>query len=199
MAVALLFLSLCIVFRTSKEELERHDSSIPKADLERSSRLADRADPQKLNARIPVALDETFDASNYKNLDYLPGSFAAGDDGTRAYLRIPSTRTRVSLAPNSMGEYPIQAAGLRESVGIRLIFPDIAPGTPVAVAILDGGSFPESKGFSRIVRVEEWGGIDFQFETSANLGHHRLQVLPRGKTPKTLDFYAAQNPEEAPL
>ncbi len=141
-------------------------------------------------------MDEKFDASLYMTVNHLDGPIPSPD---RLFVRVPSTSSRVELVPNSQNEFPVQPAGLKETVALRVAFPDLDPGTPVAVVILDGGSFPSQKEVSQLIEVEKWGGVEFQFTTSANLGHHRLQVSPRGHLPKLLDIYAASDPLNAPL
>ena len=141
----------------------------------------------------PVRLDEAFDKKLYKAVAY--ETLLSGDDGSRAYVRVPSTKSRLRLAPNQLGEFPVQPAGLQETVAVRVDLPDANPGDPVAVTILDGGTFPgeDENEASRLIKVEKWGGVSFQFTTSQNDGHHRLRVQPSGGRLKIVDFYATKN------
>lgn len=175
----------------TKNQIEDQPAKIRPAKIRSATRGGVRS-----SSRTPVTLDEEFDRSLYQAVNYTEGK-AAGDDGTRVYVRVPSTFSRVALTPNSFGEYPVQPAGLEESVALRLSFPGVKPGTPVSVAILDGGSFPVEKGMSRILNVEKWGGIAFHFTTSENYGHHRLRIQPRGKAIKLVDIYATEKSSNA--
>ena len=141
----------------------------------------------------PVTLNEAFDKKLYKAVSY--ETLLSGDDGSRAYVRVPSTNSRLRLTPNQLGEFPVQPAGLQETVVVRVDLPDANPGDPVAVTILDGGTFPgeAENDASRLIKVEKWGGVSFQFTTSQNDGHHRLRVQPSGGRLKIVDFYATKN------
>ncbi len=141
----------------------------------------------------PVSLDEVFEKKLYTPVAY--ETRPSGDDGTRAYVGVPSTNSRLRLTPNQLGEFPVQPAGLQETVAVRVDLPDANPGDPVAVTILDGGTFPgeAENNASRLIKVEKWGGVSFQFTTSQNDGHHRLRVHPSGGRLKIVDFYATKN------
>jgi hypothetical protein len=149
-------------------------------------------DPQGASGPA-VRIDEPYDKKLYTPV--LHSATLSGDDGTRAYVRVPSTSSRKRLSPNQLGEFPPMPAGLLETVAARIDLPDSPPGTPVAVTILDGGNFPgegESDA-SRLLKVEDWGGVEFRFTTSRNDGHHRLRVQPSGGRLKIIDFYATKN------
>jgi hypothetical protein len=141
----------------------------------------------------PVLLDEPFERNLYKAINY--SEQPATVDSSRAFVRVPSTSSRLRLMPNEYGEFPVQATGLGETVAVRMEISDAKPGTPVAVTIMDGGTFPggSDSDASRLIKVEDWGGISFQYTTSSNAGHHRLRVLPSGAHLKILDFYATKN------
>jgi hypothetical protein len=152
-----------------------------------------KASSRDLPDAPPVTLNEAFDKKLYKAVAY--ETRPSGDDGSRAYVRVPSTNSRLRLAPNQLGEFPVQPAGLQETVAVRVDLPDANPGDPVAVTILDGGTFPSETETqaSRLIKVEKWGGVSFQFTTSPNDGHHRLRVQPSGGRLKIVDFYATKN------
>ena len=137
-----------------------------------------------------VLLEEPFKESLYKKIASRSGN-PAGKAAARAFVRVPSTASRVSMTPNQLGAFPLQPAAIKETVAIRLQLSDAQPGTTVSVIILDGGSFPKELGMSRLLTIEKWGGVTFQYTTSANDGHHRVKVQPSGKSPKILDFYAS--------
>lgn len=149
-------------------------------------------DPQGASGPA-VRIDEPYDKKLYTPVLY--ATPPAGDDGTRAYVRVPSTSSRKKLSPNQSGEFPPMPAGLLETVAARIDLPDSIPGTPVAITILDGGTFPgegDSEA-SRLLKVEKWGGVEFRFTTSGNDGHHRLRILPSGGKLRILDFYATKD------
>ncbi len=144
------------------------------------------------------------DASRTGKLDddFNPGSYQrrAMGDGTSAptgaaiaYVQIPSSNRRTALIPNSVGEYEAQPTLTEETVGVRLRIEDVAPGTPVSVVILDGGSFPDGSGPSKIIKLSSDSLISFRFTTSANSGYHRVRVLPSGGTARLLDFTASES------
>ena len=167
---------------TADAHSSRHHSSRP-------SRVSS-AHSSRSNNQLAVQLDEDFKPSLYKKVSASRGS-SNDSNRAQAYVRIPSSSTRVVLTPNQIGAFPIQSAALEETVAVRLELSEAKPGTPVSVVILDGGSFPEELGVSRLLTVEKWGGVNFQYTTSSNDGHHRVKVQPSGKSPQILDFYAS--------
>jgi len=200
--ISIFFVVLTIVFvvvgrNFSKTSIEVGDldSNVmrksPRPHSEPSSTRKNRATERSSHGK--VKLNEDFNPALYRTVDYKHGENISGDDQSRAYIGIPSTSQRVMLTPNQLGEYPLQPADMKETLAVRLVFKDIAPGTPVAVSILDGGSFPSNETSSRLLEIQKWGGVSFKYTTSANPGHHRLRVQPRGHPIKILDFYAGVN------
>lgn len=118
---------------------------------------------------------------------------SAPSDAAIAYVQIPSTNRRTALLPNSHGEYEAQPTLTGGTVGVHLRIEDVAPGTPVSVVILDGGSFPDGAGPSKIIKLGRDSQISFRFTTSANIGYHRIRVQPSGGTARLLDFTASES------
>lgn len=144
------------------------------------------------NSAFNGELDDDFKPANYQLRTMGDGTDAPTGVGI-AYVQIPSTNRRVALQPNSLGEYEAQPTLTEETVGVRLRIEDVLPGTPVAVVILDGGSFPDGSGPSKIIKVGSDSQIAFRFTTSANIGYHRLRILPSGGTARMLDFTASKS------
>jgi hypothetical protein len=57
--------------------------------------------------------------------------------------------------------------------------------------ILDGGSFPDGSGPSKVVKLGRDSLISFRYTTSENIGYHRIRVLPSGGTARVFDFTAS--------
>lgn len=161
---------------------------------------ADTRSPRKRisQAPTPVDLDEEFDPKLYKPVT-LSSPKPSTDDGSLAYVSIPSTSLRKALVTNRYGEYPPLPAALNETVSVRLELPNLDPDTPVSITILDGGVFPEAEGASQLLTTEQWGGIAFRYTTSGNNGHHRIRIQPHGQRVKVLDFYADKDPRNIKL
>jgi hypothetical protein len=130
----------------------------------------------------------TFPVREYRRSEP-PAGKPAGAPAGLAYLHVPSSRTRVVLEPNQLGEFPPVEARPNETVGARILLPDASPGSPVRVAILDGGSFPSLTGPARLIEVADWRGIAFEFTTSGNMGSHRLLVQAAGHPARVLDIH----------
>ncbi|MGL4400955.1 MAG: hypothetical protein ACRCXD_13880 [Luteolibacter sp.] len=157
----------------SVQEIPRTKSAERPADSSQTGRLDDDFNPTSYQRRPPV--DETSTLS----------------DAAIAYVQIPSSNRRTALLPNVLGEYEAQPTLTGETVGVRLRIEDVAPGTPVAVVILDGGSFPGSSGPSQVIKLGRDSQISFRFTTSENIGYHRIRVLPSGGTARVFDFTAS--------
>ncbi len=137
-------------------------------------------------------LDDDFNPASYQRRTMGDGTSAAAGAAI-AYVQIPSTNRRAALPPNSHGEYETQPTLTEETVGVRLRIEDVSPGTPVSVVILDGGSFPDGTGPSKIIKLGSDSEVSFRFTTSANIGRHRIRVLPSGGTARLLDFTASKS------
>jgi len=190
-----LLVALVFIFKSPDTDSPASSAGSDLVDSQQGGGFSERQPSSGMSAG-PVTLDEEFDASLYTTINHLDGPPSSPD---RLFVRVPSTSSRLKLLSNSQNEFPVQPAGLEETVALRITLPDVKSGTPVAVVILDGGTFPSEKPPSKAVDVQKWGGIEFNFTTSANLGHHRIQVTPRGHSSKLLDIYAASDPLNAPL
>lgn len=137
-------------------------------------------------------LDDDFNPAAYQRRSMGDGTSAV-TGAASAYVQIPSTNRRAALLPNSLGEYEPQPTLTEETVGVRLRIEDVAPGTPVSIVILDGGSFPDGSGFSKVIKLGSDSQISFRFTTSSNIGFHRVRVLPSGGTARLLDFTASKS------
>jgi hypothetical protein len=114
----------------------------------------------------------------------------AGAPPGEASIHVPGSGLRVSLQPNQIGEFPEVPTRLSETIGVRLSLPDVTPGTPVRVVLMDGGTFPSEEGVSRVLEAANWGGVAFEITTSANFGNHRVLVQAPGQRSRILDFNA---------
>lgn len=171
------------------DETRKAANALPDSasDLPRTKRAERPADASRTGK-----LDDDFNPATYQRRPMGDGTSAAtGAD--IAYVQIPSTNRRAALPPNSHGEYETQPALTEETVGVRLRIEDVSPGTPVSVVILDGGSFPDGTGPSKIIKLGSDSQISFRFTTSSNIGHHRIRVLPSGGTARLLDFTASKS------
>jgi hypothetical protein len=119
-----------------------------------------------------------------------PAGKSAGAPAGQAYIHVPSIGRRVSMEPNQIGEFPTIETKLKDTVGVRLLLDDVKPGTPVRVAIMDGGTFPLKEGLAQIIRASDKRGISFEFTTSINIGHHRILVEAQGHPARLLNFSA---------
>lgn len=137
-------------------------------------------------------LDDDFDSANYQRRPMGDGT-SSPTGAALAYVQIPSSNRRAALPPNSIGEYEAQPTLTGETIGVRLRIEDVSPGTPVSIVILDGGVFPDGSGPSKVIKLGHESEISFRFTTSANIGHHRIRVLPSGGTARLLDFVASES------
>lgn len=193
----LLLIAVVVAWKMYRPDLEAGATALAedtgKTRSASSQKSRGKVSDRELTDAPPVTLNEVFDKKLYQAESY--ETRPSGDDGSRAYVRIPSTNSRTRLTPNQLGEFPVQPAGLLETVAVRVDLPDSKPGTPVAVTVMDGGTFPGEgeNDASRLIKVEDWGGVSFEFTTSQNDGHHRLRVQPSGGRLKIVDFYATIN------
>jgi hypothetical protein len=119
-----------------------------------------------------------------------PAGKSAGAPAGQAYIHVPSIGRRVSMEPNQIGEFPTIETKLKDTVGVRLLLDDVKPGTPVRIAIMDGGTFPSKEGLAQIIRASDQRGISFEFTTSINIGYHRILVEAQGYPARLLNFSA---------
>jgi hypothetical protein len=143
---------------------------------------------RKEGARTDATLS-TFPTRAYRRPP-LPGDPPAGAPPGEASIHVPGSGLRVSLQPNQIGEFPEVPTRLSETIGVRLSLPDVAPGTPVRVVLMDGGTFPSEEGVARVLEAANWGGVAFEITTSANFGNHRVLVQAPGQRSRILDFNA---------
>jgi hypothetical protein len=101
------------------------------------------------------------------------------------------------MEANQIGEFPTVETLLSDTVGVRLKLDSVKPGTPVRIVIMDGGSFPAVEGFTQLAEAAKWGGVAFEFTTSANIGYHRVLVQAQGQPSRILNF-SAHDPETWP-
>lgn len=139
-------------------------------------------------ARTDVSLS-AFPIKEYQHLP-APSGKPAGAPVGEAYIHVPSAGRRVAMEPNQLGEFPVMETQLKETVGVRLQLAEIKPGTPVRVAIIDGGSFPTKNGLSQVIPAADWRGVAFEFTTSHNIGFHRILVEAQGHPARILNFSA---------
>lgn len=199
-AIAMLLLAVLLVVRglwdSHPPAVADHPSAVDSADLTRpSSALAPERPATTEEGRLIQAEGATTDItlSTFPVREYRrtepPAGRPAGAPGGLAYIHVPSSHTRIALEPNQLGEFPPVEAQTHETVGARVLLPDASPGSPVRVAILDGGTFPSLTGPSRLLEVAEWRGIAFEFTTSGNAGSHRLLVQAAGHPARVLDIH----------
>jgi hypothetical protein len=94
------------------------------------------------------------------------------------------------MESNQIGEFPAIETKLNDTVGVRLSLDTVKPGTPVRIVIMDGGSFPAAEGVAQVLKAAKWGGVAFEFSTSANIGFHRVLVQAQGQPSRILNFSA---------
>ena len=143
---------------------------------------------RKEGARTDATL-KTFPTRAYRRPP-LAADPPAGAPPGEASIHVPGSGLRVSLQPNQIGEFPEVPASTSETIGVRLSLPDVTPGTPVRVVLMDGGTFPTEEGVARVLDAANWGGIAFEVTTSANIGNHRVLVQAPGQPSRILDFNA---------
>jgi hypothetical protein len=143
---------------------------------------------RKEGARTDATLS-TFPTRAYRRPP-LPGDPPAGAPPGEASIHVPGSGLRVSLQPNQIGEFPEVPTRLSETIGVRIALPDVTPGTPVRVVLMDGGTFPSEEGVARVLEAANWGGVAFEITTSANFGNHRVLVQAPGQRSRILDFNA---------
>jgi hypothetical protein len=123
-----------------------------------------------------------------------PGGTPAYDgEPVTAYVAVPSSRKRLALTVNQMGEFPRIPAEPGEQVEVRLAFTATAPGTPVAIAARDGGKLHTGK-FSTALNLDDRREAAFGFTVSENVGMHQISVTTPTGEMKTLEFWAGQPP-----
>jgi len=143
---------------------------------------------QEHGARTDVSLP-TFPIKEYQTLPSPSASSPAATAG-KAYIHIPSAGRRIAFEPNPLGEFPTIETKINDTIGIRLALDAVKPGTPVRVVILDGGTFPQVQGVTRLMETADWRGVAFEFITSGNIGNHRILVQAQGKPSRILTFNA---------
>ena len=153
--------------------------------------------PAPSTSAIPTDVSATtFPISAYKPAP-APSDKPSTNVVGSAFIHVPSANQRLIYEPNQIGEYPTVETKLNDTVGVRLTLDDVKPGTPVRVAIMDGGTFPHKEGVSQVLRAAEWGGVAFEFITSGNIGYHRMIVQAQGQANRILNF-SAHDPQTWP-
>lgn len=201
---ALLLATSAVLFKLLPERGKQENSSSsathrtadlpeksPAASEDTSSALRTKSKERPADASLTGKLDEDFNPANYQR-QAMGESGSNASNAAIAYVQIPSSNRRAALPPNSMGEYEEQPTFTEETVGVRVRIEDVPAGTPISVVILDGGTFPGESGPSKIIKLERNSEISFRFTTSANIGHHRIRILPSGGRPRILDFTASE-------
>lgn len=201
-AFALLIVAVVLVVRGLREASGSAENPAPSADTTHakdhtsaapSRREASEADRllRSEGVTTDVALT-TFPIREYHRAAAPAGAPAGATTGD-AYIHVPSAGIRTALTPNQLGEYPPVETRLNDTVGVRLQLPEVKPGTPVRVVILDGGTFPADQGVSRLLEAADWRGVAFEFTTSGNIGTHRILVQAPGQPSRILDFTATDS------
>ena len=155
----------------------------------------DRPDPTEADKQLAAqgALTDvslsTFPLKEYRRVASSAVK-ASGAPVGEAYIHVPSAGSRIAMEPNQIGEFPVMETRIKETVGVRLQLAEIKPGTPVRVAIIDGGSFPSKNGLSQVIPAADWRGVAFEFTTSHNIGFHRILVEAQGHPARVLNFSA---------
>lgn len=153
----------------------------------KSNREADRLLKAE-GAKTDVTLS-TFPEKEYQHLAPPAGKAASTTVG-EAFIHVPSSRRRIAMEPNQIGEFPAVETKLNDTVGVRLSLDAVKPGTSVRVVIMDGGSFPAVEGVTQVLKATKWGGVAFEYATSGNIGFHRVLVQAKGHPARILNFSA---------
>jgi hypothetical protein len=169
---------------SSAAESPRNSTSDTRASTIEADRLL-----KSEGARTDVTVSY-FPEKEYLRLPPPNGKPEGAPEGA-AFIHVPSVSRRVALEPNQLGEFPTVETGLKDTVGVRLQLDAVKPGTPVRIVILDGGTFPAAEGVSQVLASTQWGGIAFEYITSANIGTHRVLVQAAGQKSRILDFNAS--------
>jgi hypothetical protein len=199
-----LFALLVIVFFWQKDRLGPKSVNTPSdftsaqsttSRNKTSTKRASTIEADQLLATEGARTDVT--VSRFPIKEYLytpqPNGKAEGAPVGNAFIHVPSAGTRVALESNQLGEFPTVETNLKDTVGVRLALDAVKPGTPVRVVILDGGTFPAGEGVSKVLSSTDWGGVAFEYTTSANIGTHRILVQAAGQKSRILDFNAIAN------
>jgi hypothetical protein len=206
-AAALLLLALYLVLRTprparpagepaaSNPSTAEHPAAVnPRSRSSVGDRIV-QGEADRLLKSEGVTTDialTTFPTRDYRRIEP-PAVKPAGATSGVAYIHVPSAGIRVAHQSNQIGEFPTVETRLNDTVGVRLQLPDVKPGTPVRVVILDGGSFPVSPGeVAQVLEAAAWRGVAFEFTTSGNIGTHRILVQAQGQPSRILDFTAIE-------
>ena len=198
-ASALLLVAVFLVVRGLHEPSGSTEKPSPSADTTLaeddapaapSRRTANEADRllQSEGATTDVGLS-TFPIRDYRRIEP-PAGKPSGPVAGEAYIHIPAAGRRIAMEANQIGEYPTVETKLNDTIGVRLQLVDVKPGTPVRVAIIDGGSFPMKNGLSQMIPAADWRGVAFEVTTSHNIGFHRILVEAQGHPARILNFSA---------
>lgn len=99
------------------------------------------------------------------------------------------------LSPNEVGDFQRVTVGPRQTIPVRVEYPEGRPGQAVVVQVMDGGTMvapgrPEGidHDMVRLLKLDERKCAEMAFRVTDNGGMHRV-VLTNGADRKVLDFW----------
>jgi len=99
------------------------------------------------------------------------------------------------LSPNEVGDFDRVNVAPRQTIPVKLQYPEAQPGQTVVVQVMDGGAMvaPDrppgiDNDLVRLLTLDESRSAEMAFRVTNNDGTHRL-VLMRGADKKVLDFW----------
>jgi hypothetical protein len=106
------------------------------------------------------------------------------------------------LSPNEMGNFDRVHVAPRQTIPVKLQYPEAQPGQSVVVQVMDGGTMvaPErppgiDNDLVRLLTLDASRCAEMAFTVTANGGMHRL-VLTRDADKKVLDFWVVKDPQD---
>jgi len=123
----------------------------------------------------------------------------AGAAGQSAVATVSVGDRAEELIANEVGDFPRVNVAPRQTVPVRLVYPQAEPGAPIVVQVMDGGAMasPErpagiNHDLVRLLRLDQARSAEMSFTVSEHGGMHRL-VLTQGADKKVLDFWVVTN------
>lgn len=116
-------------------------------------------------------------------------------EGPKLYAQVEtSTRRYVNLRPDDVGDMPRVYAEAEERIELSVSFPDGEPGEKIFLELPNGGSFPDSDQFGRVLELPANRTLTFPYVTDESRGHCNVMIRHRGHS-RSLPIWVGESPE----
>lgn len=161
---------------------------VPVPGRQSRTRAGTAVPPTRNNPSSAAIQSARSDFPDFKAVGYAGTSPVTEGEYAEAFVRTASGNG-FRLTPNQLGEFQKTYVQPFERVSVEIAYASVAPGTPFAIAVQDGGSLKAGK-TGAVVQLDDQQRLRFDFAASHNEGIHRVVVRSPDGDRKMLEFWA---------